>query len=190
VLQWVLGREHQERLRQPIGLIADRHLVLLHRLEQSALHFGRRAVDLVREQQIGEHRSLAHAELARLRLIDQRADQIGGKQVGGELDPLMARMQGLGERGHGQGLGDPGDALDQHVTVGEQTDQQPFEHVALTDDDLLHRPDDVRPEMARSATHAGDSIDLQSRRGLDARAVMRIRCHVLASKQCVGSAQT
>ena len=188
VLQRVLGREHQERLGQRVGLVADRDLVFLHRLQQRALHLGRRAVDLVGEQQIGEHRPLAHAELARLRLVDQRADQVGGQQVGGELNPLITRVQGLGERGHRQGLGDAGNPLDQHVAIGEEADQQPFQHVALADDDLLHRADHVRAEMARSATRAGDPIDrLQGRPGLDARAVMRIRCHLLASKQCVGS---
>ena len=154
MLERVLGGQHQERLGQPEGLVADRDLVLLHRLQERALHLGRRAIDLVGEQQVGEHRPLAHAELARLRLVDQGADQVRRQQVRRELDPLMRGVQRLGERGHREGLGDPGHAFDQHVTVGEQADQQPFQHVALADDDLLHRPYDVLAETHRPRADA------------------------------------
>ena len=47
-----------------MGLAVDGHLALLHRLEQRRLGLGRRAVDLVGEQEVGEHRPLAQRELA------------------------------------------------------------------------------------------------------------------------------
>ena len=47
VLQRVLGRQHHERFRQAEGPLADGDLPLLHRLQQRRLHLGRRAVDLV-----------------------------------------------------------------------------------------------------------------------------------------------
>ena len=40
-LDRVLGREHEERVGDLVGLVADRHLVLLHDLEQRRLHLGR-----------------------------------------------------------------------------------------------------------------------------------------------------
>ena len=51
-LDRVLRRHDEERLRHAVRLAGDRHLVLLHHLEQRALHLGRRAVDLVGEQQV------------------------------------------------------------------------------------------------------------------------------------------
>jgi hypothetical protein len=74
--------------RHPVGLAGDRHLPLLHHLEQRALHLGRRAVDLVGEQQVGEHRAERGGEVAGLLVVDARADQVGRHQVGRELDAL------------------------------------------------------------------------------------------------------
>ena len=64
LLDRVLGGDDDERLRQRVGVALDRHLALLHRLEQGGLRLRRRAVDLVGEEQVGEHRSLAEAERA------------------------------------------------------------------------------------------------------------------------------
>ena len=100
----------------------------------------------------------------------------------------MAGVQRLGERGHRERLGEPGHALEQHVAVGEQADQQPVEHVALADDDLLHRPDHVRTEMPRPADFG--AVDPERGRRRDACAVLRIRRHLLASGNCWGPAQT
>ena len=53
----VLRREHEERLVEHARLAVDRHAPLAHRLEQRALRLGRRAVDLVGEQHVGEDRA-------------------------------------------------------------------------------------------------------------------------------------
>ncbi len=65
VLDRVLRGDHDERVGQRAGLALDRDLALLHRLEQRRLRLGRRAVDLVGQQQVREHRALAEPELAR-----------------------------------------------------------------------------------------------------------------------------
>ena len=61
LLDRVLGGHDQERLGQAVGVVADGDLVLLHGLEQGRLHLGRRAVDLVGQEQVGEDRALAWA---------------------------------------------------------------------------------------------------------------------------------
>ena len=38
---------------------------------------------------------------------------------------------------HGQRLGEPGHALEQHVAAGQQADEQALEHRVLADDDAL-----------------------------------------------------
>ena len=87
-LDRVLGGQHQERVGHHEGLAPDGHLVLLHHFEQGALHLGRGAVDLIGQQQVGEDRAERGVELAGLLVVDARADQVGGDQVGGELDAL------------------------------------------------------------------------------------------------------
>ena len=64
VLDRVLRREHDERPRERVGLALDRHLPLLHRLQQRGLRLRRRAVDLVGEQEVREDRPGTELEVA------------------------------------------------------------------------------------------------------------------------------
>ena len=60
--------------------------MLLHGLKQCALHLGRRTVNLVGQYEVGKHRAFLHMEALVLLRINQCADNIGRKQVWGELD--------------------------------------------------------------------------------------------------------
>src|SRR5439155_22691709 len=97
VLDRVLGGQHQEQLGQRERLPADRHLLFLHCLQQRALHLGGGAVDLVGQQEVGEDRPLLHREITAPLVVDHRADQVGGKQVGGELDAVERGRDRAGE---------------------------------------------------------------------------------------------
>ena len=55
------------------------------------------------------------------------ADEIGGQEVGRELDAVEASADGRGERADRQRLGEAGHALEQHVAVGEEADEQALE---------------------------------------------------------------
>jgi hypothetical protein len=135
LLDRVLRRQHQERVRQPPRVAGQRHLPFLHRLEQRRLHLRRRAVDLVGEHEVGEHRAFLDLPLARLRVVDVRADEVGRQQVGRELDAPELPADRTRQRGHGERLGEARQALEQHVAVGEQGDQQAVEQGILADDD-------------------------------------------------------
>ena len=100
-----------ERLR----LAADRHLPLLHHLEQRTLHLGRRPVDLVGEEQVGEHRAERRAELASRLVVDARADEVGRHEVRRELHPLELAADRLRQRLDREGLRQAGHALDEDV---------------------------------------------------------------------------
>ena len=121
MLDGVLGGEHEERLGQRERLAADRHLALLHRLEQRALHFGRRSVDLVGQQDVGEDRARLHGEVAGALVEDLGADEVGGEQVGRELHPPERARHRRGEGADGEGLGKSGHAFEQHVAVGQES---------------------------------------------------------------------
>ena len=118
-------------------LAADRHLPLLHRLEQGALHLGGRAVDLVGEHEVREHRPERDLELAELLVEDPGADDVGGHEVGRELDALELAADRLRERLHRHRLGEAGHALDEEVAAREQGDDHPLEQRVLADDDAL-----------------------------------------------------
>ena len=72
------------------------------------------------------------------RVVDQRPGQVGGKQIGGELDAREGHLQRAGQRLDRGGLGEAGHPLEEHVPVGEQGDHQPVDHALLTDDDPAH----------------------------------------------------
>ena len=50
---------------------------------------------------------------------------------------LKLSRRPVGQRPHGQGLGQAGHAFEQDVAAGEQADQQAVEHDPLADDDLV-----------------------------------------------------
>ncbi len=86
LLDRVLRGEHQERIAEFECLLADGYLALLHGLEQSGLHLGRRTVDLIRQYEISEDRAFLDMELLRLLRIDLRAQHIRRQQIGRELN--------------------------------------------------------------------------------------------------------
>ena len=83
-------------------------------------------------------------------LDDLGAGDIAGHQVGCELDAAELQVQGPGQGGYGQRLGQPRHADRQAVAAGEQADQHLFDHLLLTDDDLVN----FAPEQLAGALHA------------------------------------
>ena len=138
LLDRVLRGQDEKRLVERERFVADRDLMLLHRLQQRRLHLGRRAVDLVGQNEVGEDRALAGAERPFARIIDQRADQVGRQQVRRELNAVELAMDRRRQRLDGRGLGQAGHALEQDVPAGEQRDQQPRQHHVLPDQDLAN----------------------------------------------------
>ena len=137
-LDRVLRRHHQERLGQPVGLAPDRDLTLLHRFQQRALHFGGGAVDLVGQDEVGEDRPQRNLELTELLVVDAGADNVGGHQIGRELDALELATDRLRQRLDGHRLGQTRHTFDEQVTAREQRDDHALEQRVLSNDDALH----------------------------------------------------
>ena len=113
-------------------------LVFLHGFEQGGLGLGRRAIDFVGEDDVGEDRAghERHAPAVGGFLEDLGAGDVGGHQVGGELDALELEVKDLGDGFHEQGLGEAGSAGDQAMAAGEEGDEDLLDDVFLADDDL------------------------------------------------------
>ena len=100
------------------------------------MHFGRRAIDFVGQNQVRKERAELGREFAAARIVNQRADQVGRQQVGRELQTLKAGLNAGGQRFHGQRFGQAGNAFEQDVPVGQQAEQQPIDQILLPDHDM------------------------------------------------------
>ena len=87
LLDGILRGQHEERFLELERLFADGDLFFLHGFEQRALHLGGRAVDFVGQDEVGEDRAFARGEAAGLRIVNLRADDVGGQHVRRELQP-------------------------------------------------------------------------------------------------------
>ena len=81
-----------------------------------------------------EDRPLLEHEAAGFRAIDLGAGDIGRQQVGSELDSMELRFNTFCQLLDGLGLGQAGGALDQHMAISEQGDQQTVDQFFLTED--------------------------------------------------------
>ena len=89
----ILRGHHQEQRRQRIGVPAHGHLALAHRFEQRRLYLGRRAVDLVRQQQRVEDGPGLELEPSFLRPPDLGAREVGRQQIRRELHAREVGLQ-------------------------------------------------------------------------------------------------
>src|SRR5262245_28486340 len=134
----VLRRQDEEWIRKPVPHAADGDLTLLHGFEQRRLSLGRRAVDFVRENHIGEQRAGEELELARpgraILLDDLGPGDVGGHQVRGELDTAKVERQAFRQGRDHERLGQARDAFENAVPLAEERDQQLLDDLVLAYD--------------------------------------------------------
>ncbi len=136
-LDGVGGGQDREGPREPVGLALDRDLPLLHGLQERGLRLRGRPVDLVGEQQVRVDRALAVDELAGLLVVEEGAGDVGGEQVGGELEAPEVEPEALGEAPRGEGLAEAGEVFEEDVAPGEDAREHQFQRLVLADDDGL-----------------------------------------------------
>ena len=162
-------------------LPGDRHPPLLHRLQQRRLGARAGAVDLVRHQQLAEHRPRDEAERAPpgLALLQHLgAENIGRHQIRGALDALVVEAEDRAQCLDQPRLGEAGHADQQRVAAGQERDQGLLDHLALTENDLADALADEAsrsPSASTSATRSrGGGVDgcgrVQAVRSLSTRA--------------------
>jgi hypothetical protein len=142
VFDRVLRGDDDERPRQLVRVPVDRHVPLLHALEQAGLGLRRGPVHLVDEHHVGEHGAGPKLEAVLALVVDIRAHDVGRQKVGGALDARVLGVDRAGECTSQCGLADAGVVLDQDMALGEER----HEHVADHRGGRLHRPGDVVPE--------------------------------------------
>src|SRR5437588_163827 len=80
------------------------------------------------------------SSIAAARVLDDDVGpgDVGGHQVGRELDPRERELESFGERADEEGLTEAGCSLEQDVTAREEPDEHAQDDVVVADDDLLH----------------------------------------------------
>ncbi len=134
----VLGGHDKEGEIEGVGFSAGGDAVFLHGLEESGLGFGGSAVDLVGEKEVTEdrptHEMQAAFSCAVVFFEDLGACDIGGHEVGSELDAVEGEVEDLGESGDQEGFGETGDTDDQGVSARKESNEQRLDHMVLSDD--------------------------------------------------------
>ncbi len=100
-------------------------------------------VDLVREQQLGEHRPGLKAEVAPALVVLHHhlgTDDVRRHQVRSELDSREAQLEGIAQALHEERLPESRHALEEHVPGRQQTGQDPFDHRPVPDDAPIDLP--------------------------------------------------
>ena len=144
-LDRILRGEHEERQRQRARLAEDRDASLLHRFEQRRLCLGRCAIDLVREQQVGEDGPRMEGKLlaAVAVLENMAAGDVAREEVGRELDAAEVERQQPRERLHELCLAEARQAFKQDVAASEERGDNLVDRVLFTEDDPAQRLDDA-----------------------------------------------
>ena len=117
----------------------DRHGMLLHGFQQCGLSLRSRAVDFIRQQDVGKQGpSLEFEHFATVRRLrnDLSPDEVSRHEVGRELDATELEMQRVGESPHGERLAESGDSFQQYMSAGNQGNQSVVQDFLLSDDDL------------------------------------------------------
>ena len=116
--------------------------MLLHGLEEGRLGAGARAVDLVGHEELGEDRSLDEPERAPpvgSLVEDLRTEDVGGHQVGGELDAAGIEPEDAAQGLDELGLGEARHADEQAVAARQERDEAEVDDVLLAEDHRVDR---------------------------------------------------
>lgn len=136
----VLGRDDEEGVGEVVSRLAVGDLTFLHRLEKSRLGFRRGSVDFVCQQDVGKDRALNEAKFSSAGFVfveDVGAGDVGGHQVGSELNPFEGDIQDLSDRADDEGFREAGDANQKAVTTREDGSQDLLNDGVLSDDDFV-----------------------------------------------------
>ena len=121
------------------------------------MRLGRRAVDLVGQQDVGENGTVdkrpGTVSRGHVFFNDVGAGDVGGHQVRCELNALERQAESLGDGPHHQRLRRSRHARDEAVPAHEQRDQHLLDHIVKAHDYLV----DLGQDLSLYALEAIDS---------------------------------
>jgi len=143
----------EERLGQRDRLSVEGDLTLVHRLEKRRLRSRAGAVDLVREEDVGEDGALSQDELALALVVDADAEDVAREEIARELHAPQIAADRLGESASQRGLAHTGDVLDEQVSARQQRHQRELDRLVLA----FQRGLDCLPQRLELGKLLGDA---------------------------------
>ena len=138
----VLRGEYEEGVGERVAIAADGDLAFGHAFEECGLGLGGRAVDFIREDDVGEEGAVEEFECsfagAAVFVHHVRAGDVAGHEVGGELDTIEAEAETLGKSADHERLGEARDAFEDAMPAGEEADEELVDDFFLADDGAGH----------------------------------------------------
>ena len=155
-LNRVLSGDHKKRFLQRPGRAVDRHLPFRHTLEKGGLCAGRRAVDLIRKEQIAKDRTRAELKSGDGLVKKAQPGHITRKKVRRKLNPgefqRCRRCQAPGQ----DRLSGSRHVFNQRVAAGGKAHKQKIHRLLPADDDLR----DVFPQHLKRLCMIGHGFCL------------------------------
>jgi len=138
LLDRILSGQNEKRIGQAMAGAAHGHLSFLHRFEKSRLGLGGSAIDLVRQNNIGEDRAVDEPKVpsAAFLLVEYRgAGDIRGHQIGRKLNALERHVENLTDGADHESLGQSRHSHEQAMAAREYGAQDLLDHFRLPDHD-------------------------------------------------------
>ena len=95
-------------------------------------------IDFVGQQELREHRARMKAEFLRLHIEDRRAGDVGGHQIGSELDAAEAAAEHAAQRANEQRFAQARHTFDQHMPAGKERHERAEHQFVLADVDFAN----------------------------------------------------
>ena len=144
----VLRRHHHEWIGQLARHAGHGHLALGHRLQQSWMHFGRRAIDFIDQNERVKNRPGGKFEDAAILPPYRRSRNIRRHQIRRALDLREGDIQAAREQLHRAGFGEARRPFDEQMPVREEAGQQPLDERSAVDEAGFKEGSDVAEARA------------------------------------------
>ena len=119
MLDWILRCKDYEDRGQRAGLAIDRHLALLHGLQQRRLRFRGCAIDFVCQQEICENGPPHEPKFLRLQVENACPRDVCRHQIRRKLNALEVARDRARQRFHQQGFPHAGHTFDERVSASK-----------------------------------------------------------------------
>jgi hypothetical protein len=167
LLDRVLRRDQEKRLRKRPCCAVDRHLQLRHAFEERGLCLRESTVDLVDEDDVREDRTGLELELTRERVPDREARHVRRLEIRGALDARHRSLFDAAREGTRQdGLGRSRHVLEEYVATARKGRDHKPNRLLLADDDGL----DIRQDALSDRRAGLDGVGRDGRRARPGRA--------------------
>lgn len=116
---------------------SDGDLMLLHRFEERGLHFWRRSIDFISQDDVRHDRSHLGIEFLGFAIVDLAADDVCREKIWRELDSFEFQTEELSEDVDGFCFRQSGEPFDEDMASAEDIYYYCIDEVIHTDDMLV-----------------------------------------------------